>query len=415
VDDRSEPTHDPFNPAFARGLVEHVLGPIADNYFRVELLGAERIPSRGPVILASNHSGNAFPHDAIYLDVELWRRDGLDPAMKFRTVYEPELSFVWWMRPFGLDNFWRRGGGVDMTFDNMERLLVRGDRVLYFPEGVPGIGKGFNRRYQLQEFKTSFLLLAARHRVPLLPLYVINGEWIHPFGYTLRPLDWLMQRVFHVPFLPLPLGLAAIVLPWIWYLGFPAKLIFVVGAPIDARAVLQAQGITQFERPERAALRRAAAEVRRAMQNELDGLVAIHGRRPYRRSELLASLRRARGTLGRILPWCWPIAFLKHERDRSRPPPRSRWHAIWRDWDLLGFYLPFGWPLLSLARRFRKPPCGYRGMDRARTRRVQGNFLWRLTESPLPPRDVPVSGPAPRDAPARPRTPTRQAPAPGAA
>ena len=165
------------------------------------------------MILAANHSGNAFPHDGIVLDAALWCRDGMRPSLKFRTVYEPELTQVWWMRPFGIDDFWRRGGGVDMTFDNFERLIERGERVLYFPEGVPGIGKGFNRRYQLQPFKTSFVLLAGRHRVPVYPVYAINAEWVHPFGYCFPPLDRLMQRVFHVPFLPLPIGLLACVIP----------------------------------------------------------------------------------------------------------------------------------------------------------------------------------------------------------
>ena len=192
LDAAPAPAHDPFDPEFSRRCVGKVLSPISEHYFRCELRGAERIPREGPVILAANHSGNAFPHDGMYLDAELWRRGGFAPAAKFRTVYEAELSLVWWMRPFGIDNFWRRGGGVDMTFDNFERLIQRGERILYFPEGVPGIGKGFNRRYQLQTFKTSFVLLAARHRVPVYPVHIINGEWIHPFGYTFprpRPAD----------------------------------------------------------------------------------------------------------------------------------------------------------------------------------------------------------------------------------
>ena len=104
------------------------------------IIGGEKLPRDGPIILAANHSGTAFPYDAIVLDFALWKRDDLVDDAKFRSVYEPELSLVWWMRPFGIDNLWRRGGGVDMTFDNFERLLQRGDRVIYYPEGVPGIG-----------------------------------------------------------------------------------------------------------------------------------------------------------------------------------------------------------------------------------------------------------------------------------
>ncbi|HSB54492.1 MAG TPA: 1-acyl-sn-glycerol-3-phosphate acyltransferase, partial [Gemmatimonadales bacterium] len=207
------PGYEPFDPEYCSDTIGRAVGPIADRYFRATLIGAERLPPAGPALLVANHSGDALPHDAIILDTTLWRRDRMDPLRKVRTVFEPELAFVWWMRPFGIENFWRRCGGVDMTFDNFERLLLRGDRVLYFPEGVPGIGKGFNRRYQLQPFKTSFVLLSARHNVPVYPLYVINAEWVHPFGYTFRPLDWIMQRVFHVPFLPIPIGLLAVIFP----------------------------------------------------------------------------------------------------------------------------------------------------------------------------------------------------------
>jgi 1-acyl-sn-glycerol-3-phosphate acyltransferase len=391
------PARDPFDLEFSRRCIGKVLSPISEHYFRSELRGAERIPRQGPVILAANHSGNAFPHDGIYLDTELWRRDGFVPSAKFRTVYEAELSLAWWMRPFGLDNFWRRGGGVDMTFDNFERLIQRGERILYFPEGVPGIGKGFNRRYQLQTFKTSFVLLSARHQVPVYPVHIINGEWIHPFGYTFPGLDRLMQRVFTVPFLPLPIGILAIIFPWMWYMAFPAHLLFVVGEPIDVPALAREEGITDLDRPERSQLSRVAAKVRRLMQAELSELVAIHGRRPWDLATLWQELKKCRGRWGRILPWGWPLTFIREERDQQRPPARSRLHAILRDWDLVGFYLPFGWPLLSLARAFRRPPYGYRGLTRAEAREQQGNYLWRLRDRPLPPREprAPAPPPAP--------------------
>jgi 1-acyl-sn-glycerol-3-phosphate acyltransferase len=375
---------DPLDADWVRSLERAVLAPLTDRYFRARLVGAERIPARGPAVLAANHSGNAFPYDGIVLDALLWRRDGMRDGALVRPVYEHELSLAWWMRPFGIADFWRRGGGVDMTFDNFDRLLARGDRVLYFPEGVPGIGKGFDKRYRLQPFHTSFVLLAARHRAPVLPVYVVNGEWLHPFGYTFRPLDRVMQRVFRVPFLPLPLGLLAIVLPWVWYLVFPARLVFVVGEPLDVAGALREEGVGDLACPDREALCRATERIRGEMQRGLAAAVAAHGRTRYGFRSLLGALRGARPL--RLLPTGWPVAFLRHERDRRRPPARGRLHALLRDWDLLGFYLPFGWPLLSLARAFRRPPCGHRGVPRAGRRAADGEFVWRLTERPLPPR-----------------------------
>jgi hypothetical protein len=123
--------YEPFDPEYCRDLLDKVIGPISDHYFRPRIIGAEKLPRHGPVILAANHSGTAFPYDAIVLDFALWQRDGSETAAKYRSVFEPELSLTWWMRPFGLDNMWRRGGGVDMTFDNFERLIERGDRIIY--------------------------------------------------------------------------------------------------------------------------------------------------------------------------------------------------------------------------------------------------------------------------------------------
>ena len=367
---------DPFDAEWARSIMATAIEPLLRLWFRAEIVGAERIPAWGPVVLAANHSGNAFPYDAIVLDTLLWSRDGMRDTSKFRTVYEHELSLVWWMRPFGIDDFWRRGGGVDMTFDNFDALLERGDRTLYFPEGVPGIGKGFGHRYQLQPFHTSFLRLAAKHDVPILPVYVVNGEWIHPIGYTFRWLDRLMQRLFVVPFLPLPIGLLAIVFPWMWFLAFPAKLVFVVGEPVDARTVVR----------EAPTIHDATEAVRSLMQRGLNDSVARFGRRRYAIPELWRALRRATRGRWRAIPTGWPLSFIRHERDRARPPAKNRLHALLRDLDLIAFYLPFGWPLLSLSRMLRRAPYGHRGTSRAERAMREGRFTWRLAQRPLPPR-----------------------------
>lgn len=381
-----EDTYEPLDLEYVRDFVEQVYFPILDHYFRPKLIGAEKIPARGPLILAANHSGNAFPHDALVTEATLWRADGLDPAKKLRTAFEKELTLVWWMRPFGLDNWWRRCGGVDMSFDNFDRQLARGDRVLYFPEGVPGIGKGFNRRYRLQRFSTSFVLIAARRKVPVCPVYLVNAEWVHPFGYCVPPLDRLMQRVFGVPFLPLPVGLLAVIFPWMWYLSFPCQMTFVVGDAIDVAGMVREEGITNLAERDPERLGRVAKRIRQRMQAELDRNVQLYGRRPWDLRSLVRALWKARGHMLRCTPLGWPVAFIKHDRDRKRPPALNRMHALVRDWDLLAFYLPFGWPLLSLTRALRRPPCGYRGLDRAAARELRGDFIWRLAERPLPPR-----------------------------
>ena len=374
-----------FDPDYTRRLLEEAINPLVDHYFRPQLVGAERLPERGPLVLTANHSGSAFPYDGMVLDSLLWRRDGLRTEAKFRSVYEKMLSQHWWMRPFGVDNFWRRVGGVDLTFDNFDRLLGHGERVAYYPEGVAGIGKGFGRRYQLQPFSTSFVILAARHRAPVYPVHIVNAEWVIPFNFTLRPVDWLMNKLFGVPFLPLPGAIFAITFPWAWYLACPARLTFVVGEPLDMRAMVEEEGETDLANPDRARMKRVAERVRQKMQRELDENVERYGRRPYDIRSLFRALRRARrrGQLGRALPISWTFVINRTDRDGRRPAARNAVHAALRDWDLLGFYLPLGWPLLSLTRALRKPPCGYRGMSRDARMRREGQFVWELDDPPL--------------------------------
>lgn len=378
--------YEPFDAEYSRELEQRTLGPVARQYFRPRLIGAERLPARGPAILAANHSGNAFPYDAIMLDATLWHHDGFASSRKVRSLFEPALTQSWWMRPFGIDNFWRRGGGVDMTFDNFEQLMRRGDRVVYFPEGVPGIGKGFNRRYRLQPFKSSFVVMAARHAAPVFPIAIVNGEWIVPFGYTFGWLDQIMQRIFRVPFLPLPIGLLGVVFPFMWYFAFPAHLVFVVGRPIDVRAMMWEEGVTDFEAPPRAIVRRVAERIRMVMQQELDAEVERHGRRPFDLSSFWKAMVDGTLSLGRVLPPGWTLTMVRQDRDRHRPPARNRFLGLLRDWDLFFFYVPFGWPLISLTRWLRRPPYGYRGLEPEERRDVQGRFLWRLSNRPLPPR-----------------------------
>jgi 1-acyl-sn-glycerol-3-phosphate acyltransferase len=377
--------HDPIDWEFLHRLLRSFMGDVMDRWFRAEIHGAEKIAARGPLIVAPNHSGNAFPHDAVVLDGLLWRAAGLTREGKFRSVYTPQLAAVWWMRPYGFDNWWRRGGGVDMTFANYDRLLERGDRVIYYPEGVPGIGKGFLKRYQLQHFHSSFVVLAARHGAPVYPVSVVNAEWVNPTSITFPWLNDLSRRLLGIPFFPIPIILLVALFPFVFYLAFPCKMVFVVGDPVDVRKMLREEG-TDPEQPDREAAVRVAERIRALSQERLDRAVEEHGKKPYDLRSLFARLKEIRGRILRTTPLGWPYAYLRLDRDRQRPPARNALHAFLRDWDILFFYLPLGWIGLALARRFRKPPCGYRGLAPEQRREREGTFRWNLETHPLPPR-----------------------------
>lgn len=382
--------NDPFDPHYLKSVHDEVFQPLLDHYFRPLILGAEKLPKEGPLLLAPNHSGNAFPYDGMVLDIMLYRQDGFEPARKFRSVFEKELAVTWWMRPFGIDNFWRRGGGIDLTFDNFDRILAAKKRMIYYPEGVPGIGKGFNNRYQLQRFSSSFIYHTARHKAPVFPVYIINAEWVIPFCYTFKPLDALMSKFFSVPFLPLPGALFGFLFPWCWYLALPVKLVMIIGDPIDTAELCRRKGITELEGVDFDLLRQISQEIRNQMQIELDRHVETWGAKPFDIKELARHLRLARGKRSALLPFLWPYKFLLHERKRHRAMPRSRLLRWLLNWDILFFFLPFGWPFLSLVRALRKPPFGYRGLSRAERRRRQGEYHWHLKTHPLDAQEDPT-------------------------
>ena len=70
-----------------------------------------------------------------------------------------------------------------------------------------------------------------------------------------------------------------------------------------------------------------------------------------------------------------PLPGTRHERHRFRPPARNRLQAILRD-------------LLTLARRFRRPPYGYRGLTPEQSKEGQGSFVSGWGDRPLPPRSL---------------------------
>lgn len=375
--------HDPFDPAFVKGLDQHIMQDIITHYFRPQMIGFEKLPKKGPLILAANHSGNAFPYDGMILDLLLWKREGFPKAEKIRGVFEKQLSVTWWMRLFGIPNFWRRAGGIDLTFDNFHRLLDQKRRLLYFPEGVPGIGKGFNNRYKLQRFSTSFITLSARHNAPIYPVYIINAEWSIPFSYTFKPIDHLVKKLLGIPFLPLPAALLGIVFPFAWYFSLPARFTYVLGDPIDTRSLVAATGDRPIELSRENA-RKVANRVRDIMQKQLTDLVARYGTKPYDIGNFIKKMIQLRGKALRTLPIGWPFAMVGFARDLERGPAKNATQRFLRDWDVLGFYLPLGWPIVNLLRHLRKPPCGMRGLRSKEKRIHQGQYHWHLEKHPLP-------------------------------
>lgn len=162
-----------------------------DYYFRVQGHGTHHIPQHGAAILAANHSG-LIPVDAamIITNVVL----STDPPRMPRAVGDVFIPLL----PI-IGTVFARVGMVSGNRQNFGYLLDSGELVLVFPEGTPGIGKGFRKRYQLQDWRVGHAELAIRHRVPVVPVAVIGAEEAWP---QLTRIDRF--HGFGAPFLPVP-------------------------------------------------------------------------------------------------------------------------------------------------------------------------------------------------------------------
>ncbi|HEX6248628.1 MAG TPA: 1-acyl-sn-glycerol-3-phosphate acyltransferase [Nocardioidaceae bacterium] len=192
--------------------------PIADKWFRVEVRGAENIPTEGGALVVSNHSGT-IPMDGLVTGVSIHDHTGrhlrpLGADLVFRLPIVGELA--------------RKGGATLACNDDAERMLRGGELVGVWPEGFKGIGKPYSDRYKLQRFgRGGFVSAALRTGVPIIPCSVVGAEEIYPLVGNLPSL----ARLLGVPYIPItpffpllgPLGLVPLPSKWLIEFGEPIR------------------------------------------------------------------------------------------------------------------------------------------------------------------------------------------------
>lgn len=300
---------------YTRGLFD-IMKPISDYWFRSEFIGFDNYPKRNnpdrPLIFACNHSGMAFPWDAILLGYEInshfnFKIDAI------RALTSPMLSVSALMNPFTLDKLWKIAGGIDATFINFEAMMYYKDNnVLVYPEGVPGIGKGFDKKYQLQEFKTSFVRMSVKYKTDIVGISTVNGEYINPYAYSSKFINRLVNKI-GIPFLPLGIITPFILLqPWLFYFGFPAKLRFVLGKSYKPYEMTDKSydELTQDE------FRAMAAEIRDSMQEDLLEAVKKYGKHPFDWIDFFKQLFKNFRKIHRFLPTSWSVLFIDLYNER---------------------------------------------------------------------------------------------------
>ena len=194
-----------------------LLRPLVRSWFRVELRGAENLPTTGPALLVSNHAG-ALPLDGMVLHALVF-----DEIGRHLRMLGADLVFA---TPFSAD-LARKTGTTLACPEDAERLLRSGELVSVFPEGFKGLSKRFADRYKLQRFgRGGFVSTAIRASVPIIPVSIVGSEEIYPLLGRLP----LLARALGWPYVPL-----TPTFPWLGPLGavpLPSKWMIEVGEAV---------------------------------------------------------------------------------------------------------------------------------------------------------------------------------------
>ena len=303
-----------FDLELARQIIEKVICYLEISFFRSRYIGFENYPERNnpkvPLIFASNHSGMAFPWDGIILASGVYKMFDYGPKC-FRPLASPMLSESVLMNPYLYKNLWKLVGSVDASFLNFETMMHQNDHnVLIYPEGVDGIGKGFNHRYQLQRFSSSYITMSIKYKTDIIPIHTVNGEFINPLAYRSKRVNKLVNKI-GVPYLPLgPVSALMPFQPWIFYAALPANLTYVMGKKISPYKMTD-KPIDQLSHEELSSINDS---VKAEMQNQLNEAVEEHGQSPYNMKEFIALNFKHIRKFPYNFPFGWFLVFSEFKR-----------------------------------------------------------------------------------------------------
>jgi 1-acyl-sn-glycerol-3-phosphate acyltransferase len=197
-------------------------------YFRMQRIGREHIPKRGPVIIAANHRSFLDP----FVIACMARR-----PMYYVAKHEIFMGRVisWLLTSLGAFPV-RRGAGDADTITTAKAILARGDIVLIFPEGTR------TRPGTLGQPRRGVGRLALETGAPVVPMAVIGTEAVRK-GVLIRPHKVRLRagRALHFPTVERPSPSLAgavtdriwpcVMLQWEWLGGLaPIRRVAVIGA-----------------------------------------------------------------------------------------------------------------------------------------------------------------------------------------
>jgi diacylglycerol/phytol O-acyltransferase len=199
-------------------------------YFDPEIQAFERLPTEGPMLIVSNHSGGIYMPD-YWAFVRHWIRERGPDEPLYSLTFDLVFSIP------GVRSVAGRFGSVKANFDNATDLLQQGRAVLVYPGGDQDDYRPWTERHRVElRGRSGFVRLALRQQVPVIPL-VAHGS--HDILIVISRGEGLarrlgLDRLLRIKVLPLvaglPWGLAVAPIPT-WPL--PAKITLRVCEPMN--------------------------------------------------------------------------------------------------------------------------------------------------------------------------------------
>jgi len=357
-----------FDEDYAKSLDRNIFQHIDKYYFRCEYHNFETLPQRNnphtPLIFVGNHSGMTFPWDGIIFNAAYYRMSNYTLYNALRTIIAPQLAKMRIMNAFLVPKLWLRAGGIAASTVNFETMMnYEKSNLFVYPEGVPGIGKGFNNKYKIQKFATSFVRMALKYKSDIIPIACVNGEYINPHSYTFPRINAIVEKYLGMPFLPISWMLLLLPFcPWLFYFAFPAKLKYVRGKTIKLYEITN----KKFEDISQEEIDSLRNTVQAEMQQQLNEAVATHEQNsPFYIGEFLKVLFSNPKKLMFTFSPTWPLLFDEHERQFAKANDKKDFVMQWSYWQLVlalfrnpkswAFFIPiFGWIFIIYRGYFSK-------------------------------------------------------------
>jgi 1-acyl-sn-glycerol-3-phosphate acyltransferase len=220
------------DPEYIRGSLP-VMWPLIAAWFRPEIVGMDRIPAGGPVLLVGNHSGGNIAPDTLALTLAFYRRFGVErPFFQLAHDLVVRAPWLWLLRKYGT---------IEASREGARAALDQGAAVLVYPGGDWEAHRPSWHGHRI-EFagRDGFVRLALAADVPIVPVVSIGGQetafFVTRGARVARALR--LDRRFRLKVVPISLAL-----PWgldvgdfLGHIALPAKITIRVLEPIDLRA-----------------------------------------------------------------------------------------------------------------------------------------------------------------------------------